>query len=281
MGKKLFLRVLIIIFKTFGKSRKTYISFEDIFKHIQELQESLSEHKTGECLLQDHKFWTDLCTVLGVPNTSSNRYQLKRAYKDENVKKVQTEEDGREDEAEIEGAEVEKVTQHRSDFHQEDEKEHSNKKDIIQDEDVLKSEGGKKESKKQKEFKQVDINKDDSKEVKAALKEVDEEENAPEIEVVKEEEFTQEMTTFQKEDDKEHTREEDLIQEEEDLTDDIAQAYDKYHKVEDSDSWSDTEDDVSLDKEDEFFTESVPAPSFFFIPRTAWRKLRKTKKGSL
>ncbi|RXN24054.1 hypothetical protein ROHU_035230 [Labeo rohita] len=52
------------------------------------------------------------------------------------------------------------------------------------------------------------------------------------------------MTTFQKEDDKEHTREEDLIQEEEDLTDDIAQAYDKYHKVEDSDSWSDTEDDA-------------------------------------
>lgn len=210
------------------QSRKTYISFEDIFKHIQELQESLSEHKTGECLLQDHKFWTDLCTVLGVPNTSSNRYQLKRAYKDENVKKVQTEEDGREDEAEIEGAEVEKVTQHRSDFHQEDEKEHSNKKDIIQDEDVLKSEGGKKESKKQKEFKQVDINKDDSKEVKAALKEVDEEENAPEIEVVKEEEFTQEMTTFQKEDDKEHTREEDLIQEEEDLTDDIAQVMKNY-----------------------------------------------------
>ncbi|RXN12247.1 hypothetical protein ROHU_010188 [Labeo rohita] len=86
------------------------------------------------------------------------------------------------------------------------------------------------------------------------------------------------MTTFQKEDDKEHTREEDLIQEEEDLTDDIAQAYDKYHKVEDSDSWSDTEDDVSLDKEDEFFTESVPAPSFFLFLERPGGNYEKNKE---
>lgn len=74
----------------------------------------------------------------------------------------------------------------------------------------------------------MDISKDDSKEVKAALKEVDEEENALEIEVVKEEEVTQEMTAFQKEDDNEHTREKDLIQEEEDLTDDTAQIMKNY-----------------------------------------------------
>lgn len=57
--------------------------------------------------------------MLGVPNTSVNRYQLKRAYKDEKGPNGGRWK-GRKDEAEIEGAEVEKVTQHRSDFHQEE-----------------------------------------------------------------------------------------------------------------------------------------------------------------
>ncbi|KAL1276614.1 hypothetical protein QQF64_036237 [Cirrhinus molitorella] len=57
------------------------------------------------------------------------------------LKKVQTETVGKEDEAETEGAEVEKVTQHISDVHQEDKKEHTKMKDVIQGEEVLKSEG--------------------------------------------------------------------------------------------------------------------------------------------
>lgn len=48
--------------------------------------------------------------------------------------------------------------------------------------------------------------------------------------------------------------------------------------MEDIDSWSDSDDDVSLDKEDEFFTLRVPASPSFFIPRAAWKKLRKKQK---
>lgn len=179
------------------QSRKTYISFANIFKHIQELQESLPEQKTGQCLLQDHKFWVELCRVLGVPNTSPNRYQLKRAYKDEKVEKVKTEEDVKEDAPETEGAQVEEVTQDMSDFQKEEEKEHTREKGIIQDEENLKAEEGKKESEKQTEFGQVDVKEEDSKEVKTALKEEDGEEDAPKIEGAKEEEVTQEMPTFQ------------------------------------------------------------------------------------
>lgn len=47
----------------FLQSRKTFLSFEDIFKQIKELQKSLSDQKMGDCLLQDHTFWAELCTV--------------------------------------------------------------------------------------------------------------------------------------------------------------------------------------------------------------------------
>ncbi len=200
--------------------RKTYIAFEDIFKHIQELQKSLYAQKTGECLLKDHKFWTELCTVLGVPNTSPNRYQLKRAYKDVNVKKVQTEQHGKEDAPESEGAQVKEVTQDMNDFQKENEKRKTKKKEkIIQDENDLKAEEGKKESEKQKEFGQMDVKKEDSKEVKTVLQE----EDAPEIEGAKEEEVTQDLTIFQKEDEKEHMREKHLIKQKTVVTVDTAQ----------------------------------------------------------
>ncbi|XP_077098136.1 uncharacterized protein LOC143749574 [Siphateles boraxobius] len=106
-----------------------------------------------------------------------------------------------------------------------------------------------------------------SNEVKTAIKEEDGEEDVPEIEGAKEEEVIENMTTFQKEDEKEHTREKDLIQEDEDLTVDTAQerkngqleedVKNRYPKVEDSDSWSDTDNEVSLDKEDGFFLQRV------------------------
>lgn len=69
----------------------------------------------------------------------------------------------------------------------------------------------------------MDVNIEDSNEVKTALKEEDGEEDVQKIEGAKEEEVTQEMTTFQKEDEKDHKREKDLIQEDEDLTVDTAQ----------------------------------------------------------
>ncbi|KAA0721224.1 C-type lectin domain family 10 member A MMGL [Triplophysa tibetana] len=131
-------------------SRKIYVSFEDIFKNIQELTKSLSDQKT--CLLQDNKFWEELCIVLGVPNTSPNRYKLKRTYKDENMTNVQTEEDEKEDAPEAEGAQAEEFTQDLSDFQKEDGKEHTKKKDILKDEECLKAEEGNKDSEKPKEF---------------------------------------------------------------------------------------------------------------------------------
>jgi len=49
--------------------------------------------------------------------------------------------------------------------------------------------------------------------------------------------------------------------------------------VEDSDSWSETDDEVI--KEEEFFTERVPAPSFFYSSNCVEKTKKKTKKGSL
>lgn len=201
------------------QSRKTYLSFEDIFKHIQELQKSSYEQKTGECLLQDHKFWAELCTFLGLPNTSPNRYQLKRAYKEKYMKKVQNEEDVKEDAPESESAQGKEVTQDMSDSQKENEKEHTKKKEkIIQDEDDLKAEEGKIESEKHNDFGQMDVKKAGPKKVKTAIREQDGEEDAPEIDAVNEEEVTQEMTTFQKEDENEHMREDDLIKEKKTVT---------------------------------------------------------------
>ncbi|XP_057198393.1 uncharacterized protein LOC130559383 isoform X2 [Triplophysa rosa] len=200
------------------------------------------------------------------------------------------EEDGKENAPEAEGAQAEEFTQDLSDFQKEDGKEHTRKKDIVQDEEYLKAEEGNKESEKPKEFRHDKVKNVDSKELKKVLKEKDGEKDAQEVEGAKEEDVTQEMTTFKKGDDKEHMSEKDLIQEEEDLTVDSAHEMkkgqqeedvnNKDHRVEDSDSWSDTVDDVSLDREDKFFTESVPAPpSFFFIPQTAWETLRKKQKN--
>ncbi len=60
------------------------------------------------------------------------------------------------------------------------------KKKTIQDEKDLTAEEGKKESEKQKEFGQMDVKQEDSKEVKTALQEEDGEEDAPEIEGARE-----------------------------------------------------------------------------------------------
>lgn len=214
------------------QSRKTFISFEDIFKHIQELQKSLSDQKTRECLLQDNKFWAELCTDLGVPNTSPNRYKLKRAYKDENIKKVESEEDGTEDALETEGAEAEESIEDLSDFHKEDVKEHTQKKDFFQDEeDKAKEEN--KESERPNEFGQVKAKNVDSKEVKTVLN-GDGEKKAPEIEGTKEEELPQEMTPFKQNYEKEHvSKKKDLIQEEEDLTVGTAQEIKNAQQAED------------------------------------------------
>jgi len=148
---------------------------------------------------------------LGVSNTSTNRYQLKRAYKNENVKIVKMAKNVKEDAP----AQAE---EDMSDFQKKDEKE-----DIIQEEEDLKAEEGKNESGKNEELGPVDVKIEESNEVKTALKEEDGEEDEQKIVGAKEEEVTQEMTTFQKEGEKDHKREKDLIQEYEDLTVDTAQ----------------------------------------------------------
>lgn len=49
---------------------------------------------------------------------------------------------------------------------------------------------------------------------------------------------------------------------------------------EDSD-WIDDKDDITHDKEKEFFVQNLPPPpSFFFIPRNDWTKLRRNQKNT-
>ncbi|KAI7814641.1 death-inducer obliterator 1-like [Triplophysa rosa] len=145
------------------------------------------------------------------------------------------EEDGKEDAPETEGAQVELFTEDLNDFQKEDGKEHTKKKDIVQDEEDLKAEEGNKEPEKPNEFGQDKVKNVDSKEVKTVVKEKDGEKDAQEVEGAKEEEVTQEITTFKKDDEKEHMSEKDLIQEEEDLTVDPAQEIKKGQQEEDVD----------------------------------------------
>ncbi|TRY81734.1 hypothetical protein DNTS_009948, partial [Danionella cerebrum] len=105
----------------------------------------------------------------------------------------------------------------------------------------------------------------------------------------------EDLSAFLKENEQDHTKN-DIMQykvefnadeEKEDTTMDTAQekkndqqredACKILHNVEDSESWSDSDDVI---KEDTIFTESVTAsPLFFFVPRAAWNKLRKKQKN--
>ncbi|XP_047432832.1 uncharacterized protein LOC125000996 [Mugil cephalus] len=111
-------------------------------------------------------------------------------------------------------------------------------------------------------------------------------EDAQEKDLTQECEGALDLRVFHNEDIKTEDNEKDgaLIQEEEDLKEEVAQETtdaqpEEDVQKEDSDSWSDNEDDDTYDKEEEFFIQSLPAPpSFFFVPRNAWTKLRKTQK---